>query len=162
MINASRLITYLKNNGLLFYSGVPCSILQGMLQVILNDREVKYVSAVRENAALGVASGAYLAGKPSCILMQNSGLGNTINALTSFNLIYKIPVLMFITWRGFQGKDAPQHSIMGKITTDLLESLEIPYRVLSGHYKRDVDWALETMRRHSVPCALIVKKGIIG
>ena len=120
------------------------------------------MNAVRENAALGVASGAYLAGKKSAIFIQNSGLGNIINALTSFNLIYKIPVIMFITWRGYQGKDAPEHIIMGEKMLPLLDFMEIPYRVLGQHYERDIDWAISAMNANSIPVALILKKGMIG
>lgn len=126
------------------------------------DPEIQYIPAVRESAALGVASGAYLAGRRSGILIQNSGLGNIINALTSFNLIYKIPVLMFITWRGFKGKDAPEHLIMGKKTLTLLKDLRIPYRILSNSYKNDLNWAIEIMENKSIPAAIIVKKGEVG
>lgn len=139
---------------------MPCSILKELLKVIFADRQIKYIPAVRENVALGLASGAYLAGKRSCILIQNSGLGNIINALTSFNLIYKIPVLMFITWRGYKGKDALEHLIMGERTLTLLKDLYIPCRVLSNSYKRDLDWAIKTMRDKSIPVAIIVKNGL--
>lgn len=145
----------------MFFSGVPCSILEAALKEGLRDPQVRYVPAVKENVALGVASGAYLAGKKSGILIQNSGLGNIINGLTSFNLIYKVPVLMFITWRGYQGKDAPEHSIMGEKTISLLKELGIPYRVLSDSFRKDIDWALGTIKKRSIPVVLILKKGTV-
>lgn len=157
MLKASQILGYLKFKGIKFYSGVPCSLLSGMLKAISRDRSVRYVPAVRENAALGVASGVYLAGEKSCILIQNSGLGNIINALTSFNLIYKVPVLILVTWRGYQGKDAPEHIIMGKKTLSLLKEIGIPCRVLGGNYKRDISWALASMREASCPVALVIK-----
>ena len=161
MPKSSCMLDYLKEKGFKFYSGVPCSILKTMLKEVAADKEIKYISAVRENTALGVASGAYLSGEKSCILIQNSGLGNIINALTSFNLIYKIPVLMFITWRGFEGQDAPEHIIMGKKMTRLLEDIGIPYAVLGEDYKKDIDWALGQMSEARIPTALILKEGSI-
>src|SRR3989338_3331584 len=140
MINPSSMLQYLKKHDYKFYSGVPCSILKGVFKAALADEQLKYIPAVRENAALGVASGAHLSGKKSCILIQNSGLGNIVNALTSFNLIYKIPILIFITWRGFEGKDAPEHIIMGKKMIPLLKKIGTPYRVLTKEYKDDIDW----------------------
>ena len=125
----------------------------------MRDPEIDYIPAVRENAALGVASGAYLTGRHSGILLQNSGLGNIINTLTSFNLIYKVPVLMFITWRGFQGRDAPEHLIMGKKMLALLKDLEIPCRVLGDSWKQDFDWAIKTLGNKSIPVAIILKQG---
>jgi len=161
MIAVNQFLNCLKEKGVFFLSGVPCSILKPVIRHIIADPDFHYVNAVRENAALGVASGAYLAGTKSAIFIQNSGLGNIINALTSFNLIYKIPVLMFITWRGYQGKDAPEHIIMGEKMLPLLDFIEIPYRVLGQQYKRDIAWAISTIKANSVPVALILKKGMI-
>lgn len=161
MILAKEFIDYLKKKEHVFLSGVPCSILETILRNILDDSEIIYIPAVRENVALGIASGAYLSGKKSAILIQNSGLGNIVNSLTSFNLIYKIPVLMFITWRGFEGKDAPEHVIMGEKTVPMLDMLGIPNRVLSCNYREDIDWAVETMKTMLIPVALILKKGMV-
>ena len=161
MISVYDFWSHLKKRGFTFFSGVPCSILEEILKSALNNPNIKYISAVRENVALGVASGAYLAGRKCGILIQNSGLGNIINALTSFNLIYKIPVLMFITWRGYQGKDAPEHIIMGEKMLSLLKELNIPTVVLSGNFKDDIDWAIEEMDKQCVPVAVILKKGIV-
>ena len=162
MIEARSIWKLLKDKGYDFFSGVPCSILEELLDAAFKDADIKYVPAVRENAALGVASGAYLAGRKSGILMQNSGLGNVINALTSFNLIYKIPVLMFISWRGFEGKDAPEHLIMGDKMIELLETLRIPHVILSEDYKKDIDWAISQMDEKAIPAAIIIKKDMIS
>lgn len=151
----------LKDNDYKFFSGVPCSILTNILNYALKDPEIRYIPAVRENNALGLASGAYLTGVKSGILIQNSGLGNIINALTSFNLIYKIPILMFITWRGYQGKDAPEHLIMGKKMLDLLKQLEIPTIILSENYKEEILSAIKLIETKSISVAIIIKKDIM-
>jgi len=161
MIPAKSILRLLKENDFKFFSGVPCSILEKFLNAVFADRGVRYIPAVRENIALGIASGAYLAGKKGAIFIQNSGLGNMINALTSFNLIYKIPVLMFITWRGYRGKDAPEHLVMGEKTISLLKLLGIPMVVLSADYKRDISRAIRLMDKRSVPTAVIIKNGMI-
>lgn len=161
MIDSRGFIACLKENSFYFFSGVPCSILKVALKHLIADKEVKYVPAPREDIAIGVASGAYLTGKKSAILIQNSGLGHIINALTSFNLIYKIPVLILITWRGYQGKDAPEHKIMGRKTTKLLKNLGIPYKVLSSKYPKDIEWALTLMERRGLPVAFIIKDKVL-
>lgn len=161
MISIKDFWRLLKDNDYKFFSGVPCSILTNILDYASKDTEIRYIPAVRENNALGVVTGAYLTGVKGGILIQNSGLGNIINALTSFNLIYKIPVLMFITWRGYQGKDAPEHIIMGKKTLKLLKELEIPTVVLSENYKKEILWAMKESEIRSIPVAVIIKKGII-
>ena len=161
MIDSRGFIACLKESGFYFFSGVPCSILKVALTYLIADKEVKYVPAAREDIAIGVASGAYLTGKKSAILIQNSGLGHIINALTSFNIIYKIPVLIFITWRGYQGKDAPEHRIMGRKTTTLLKNMGIRFKVLSKEYPKDIEWALKLMERRRQPVALIIKDKVL-
>jgi len=130
--------------GFVFFSGVPCSVLKPILANIPGG--VKYVPATREDSALGVVSGGFLAGKKGGILIQNSGLGNIVNGLTSFNLVYKIPVLMIITWRGEPGKpDAPEHTIMGELTLPILKTLKIPYKIIDDNFDTQVEWAKKEM-----------------
>lgn len=161
MIPHAQLLDYLAGKGIRFFSGVPCSYARAFLQGLAGDRRFRYVPAAREDMALGISSGSWLAGRPAGVIMQNSGLGHIVNSLTSFNLIYRIPCLVFVTWRGFRGKDAPEHMIMGRRTGSLLRCLGIPFRVLGEDWKSDIDWALLTMRRRRIPAVLIIRKDVI-
>lgn len=149
--------------GFSFFSGVPCSILKVILKTIPENSV--YISAVREDSALGVASGAYLSGKKgkkTAILIQNSGLGNIIDGLTSFNLIYKIPVLIIVTWRGEPEKpDAPEHQIMGKVMLPILKALGIPYKIIDDDFPKQLAWASEMMEKDKIPVVLILREGVI-
>src|SRR3989338_1654759 len=89
----------LRAEGFNFFTGVACSLLASLIRQ-LEEKEPKYIPAAREDLAVGLASGAYLAGKWPVVLMQNSGLGYCLNALTSLNLIYKIPMLIVVGFRG--------------------------------------------------------------
>jgi phosphonopyruvate decarboxylase len=150
--------------GLTFYSGVPDSTLLPLYDALPRQPDVRYVPAAREDAALGVASAAYFAGGLGGVLMQNSGLGNIVNGLTSFNLLYKVPALLVIGWRGCGGEpnDAPEHWIMGAKTTELLDLLGVPWEAPAAE---DVELALDSLLHRiewrSVPCALIVRPGAI-
>src|SRR5213078_4171426 len=121
------------------------------------------VAAVREDAAVGLAAGAWLAGRRPCVLMQNSGLGTSLNALASLSLMYGLPALLVVTWRGFEGKDAPEHILTGAITPRHLELLGIPHRVLSSSSAADdVVWAAREMDARSQPVAILVPPGVFG
>lgn len=159
MISSDFFWKTLRKKKFSFFAGVPCSILEPVLSDIPKD--IRYVNAVREDAALGAASGASVCGVKSAILIQNSGLGNIINALTSFNLIYKIPVLLIITWRGHNGNDAPEHLIMGDIMLKLLKTMRIPHKIISKDFDKQLIWADKTMRDKKIPAALILKKGTV-
>ena len=154
----------LKSRGLTFFSGVPDSTFQDAYQLMIEDPEIRYVPAVREDAALGVASAAFFTGTIGGVMMQNSGVGNIINALTSFSLMYKIPVLLVIGWRGYGGppNDAPEHWIMGTKTPEILDLLEVPYEILEpDNLEPALDRLLAAMRKQSIPGALLVRAGVI-
>ena len=114
-----------------FFTGVPCSLLSGLIYELEDQQEVRYIPAVREDAAVGLCTGAYLAGAMPVLLMQNSGLGYSLNAFTSLNLIYNIPMLVIMSWRGKDGKDAPEHIIMGDIDKQLLKTAGMEYSLLN-------------------------------
>ena len=133
--------------------------MKNTIDYALKDSQITYIPASREDAALGIASGAYLCGKTGGILIQNSGLGNIINPLTSFNLVYHIPVFMVITWRGYQGKDAPEHLVMGEKTLALLEEVDIPFEVLEeNNLENSLDNLLGLMKQKEIPVALVLPK----
>ena len=93
----------LKGRGLTFFAGVPDSTFQAAYNLMVRDPEIRYIPAVREDVALGLASAAYFSGRLGGVMMQNSGIGNIVNPLTSFSLMYQIPVLLMVGWRGYGG-----------------------------------------------------------
>ena len=155
----------LKERGLNFFSGVPDSTFQDAYNVMVADPGIRYVPAVREDVALGVASAAYFTGGLGGVILQNSGLGNLVNPLTSFNLMYKIPALLIVGWRGYGGppNDAPEHWIMGVKTPRLFDLLEVPYEILEpDNLDAALDRLLATIKERSIPGALLVRAGVIS
>ena len=160
MPSSKQFADLLSTKGFGFYAGVPCSLLSGLIRVLENDSRAPYFPAVREDAAVGLCVGAYLAGKLPVLLMQNSGLGYCLNAFTSLNLIYKIPVLVIMSWRGEDGKDAPEHIIMGEINQKLLQTAGMEYSVLTpDNYEEALDRALAKIKE-GLPYTLLVGKGL--
>ncbi len=138
MIESDDFVRTLQKIGFNFFTGVPDSILGGIISTLMEQR--LYTPAVREDEAVAMAAGAYMAGKVPAVLMQNSGLG----------------------WRGFQGKDAPEHLVMGQTMTQLLDTVRIPHRILSEPTAvDDVNWVAETFTKQRIPVALLIKKGVV-
>lgn len=128
----------IKEMGVETITGIPDSTLKVFCDYIENAGRELFpyrITTANEGGAIGIAIGEYLAtGKPACVYMQNSGLGNTVNPLTSLahTDVYGIPMLLMIGWRGEPGvKDEPQHKYMGKITTSLLKILDIRYSIIT-------------------------------
>ena len=161
-MNHKEFCTLLKNNGFNFYTGVPCSILVNIINHLSKNKQFTYVPATREDEALGMAAGAYMGGKRPVVLMQNSGLGVSINALASLVLLYEFPILLIISWRGYKGKDAPEHLLMGKYTLDFLRAMNIPTAVLEKEtLEKQLLNSVKAMADQQVAVALVLRKGVI-
>ena len=145
-----------------FFAGVPCSLLEGVLSALATRPRLPYLPAIREDAAVGCAAGAWLAGGRPAILMQNSGLGTSLNALASLSLMYRFPCLLVVTWRGFQGKDAPEHLLMGDISPRLLDLVGIAHRALTApSVEADLAWATRETLAREAPVALLLPPGVL-
>jgi phosphonopyruvate decarboxylase len=159
--HAPDFLAALRGAGFDFFCGVPCSLLKGLVALLEQDRG--YVSATREDSALGIAAGAFFGGRRPMVLMQNSGLGVSVNAIASLHWLYEIPVLIVISWRGEDRTDAPEHWMMGEIMTPMLDLMQVPHRVLSPSEPMDVQvaWAKEQLDATKRPVALIVPAGVL-
>lgn len=167
-MQVAKLMQVIEKLGVNTIGGVPDSTLQEFCNYLqAPECSLIHVPTADEGAAVGLAVGNYLgSGQPACVYMQNSGMGNVVNPITSLTSkeVYHIPVLYIIGWRGEPGKhDEPQHKFMGEITTDLLELLNIDYSVLT---KDTTDAQLEeyylkakTAFAQKDQYAIIVKKG---
>ena len=163
-MDAQAFWNVLKARDLTFFAGVPDSTFQAAYDVMIKDPEIRYLPAVREDVALGLASAAYFAGRLGGVMMQNSGIGNIVNPLTSFSMMYKVPVLLVVGWRGYGGppNDAPEHWIMGVKTPEIFDLLGVPYQILEADNLESVlDPLLTAMSEQSVPGALLVRAGVI-
>lgn len=131
----------LKRAGINFATSVPCVNLQELLTLVENDEEIIHLPVTREEEGVGICAGAWMGGRLPALLMQNSGLGNSINALASLDMLYGIPLLMIISHRG--GKDEPiiGQVPMGQLTVPLLDAMKI------RHYSPGPETTEETVAR---------------
>ncbi|MCH7744187.1 MAG: phosphonopyruvate decarboxylase [Proteobacteria bacterium] len=165
MIRCQDFVGWLTEPGVDFYTGVPDSLLSPIC-FYLDDLDCgKHVVAANEGGAIALACGYHLAtGKVPLVYLQNSGQGNTINPLLSLadRDVYSIPLLLLIGWRGEPGtKDEPQHVKQGKVTLDLLRTMQIPYRILEPEPEpalRSLTELLEIAGAENRPVALMVRK----
>lgn len=160
MLNTKEFGQELQKLGFNFFCGVPCSYLKYLINYVIN--EANYIPATNEGDAVAICTGAYIGGKKSVVLMQNSGLTNAISPLTSLNSIFKIPILGFISLRGEEGiNDEPQHALMGRITTKFLSTMGICWEILSSDLKeviQQLSRAYESIEKGQA-FFFVVKKG---
>jgi len=167
LLTPQRFCESLKDIGVTFFTGVPDSLLEHFCAYIQqNIQKKKHIIAANEGNAVALAAGHYIAtGNPACVYLQNSGLGNTVNPLTSLvdPLVYGIPLLLLVGWRSEPGvADEPQHIKQGAITNELLDTLGVAHEILPRDEKEVAGVlarAIKHMRKKRAPYALVVKKG---
>ncbi len=115
----------MKSAGINFAASVPCVNLQELLRLVSDDPDIIHIPVTREEEGVGLCAGAWMGGRRPALLMQNSGLGNSINALASLDFLYKIPMIMIISHRGCEGEPIIGQVPMGQLTPKLLDAMDI-------------------------------------
>ena len=158
----SKFAKMLTVSGFNFVSGVPCGVQKYIIAFFSNNSKIKHVAAVRESEAIGIAAGAYLAGKNPVAYMQNSGLMDSINDITSLLISYKIPLLLLVSWRGAPGEDASQHLINGKSTKKILNSIGVPVFLLNSENMESViNSAKQYLNKKQTPAVILIRRGVL-
>lgn len=125
--NSKKVYEGLKKAGIDYISALPETWLIYLLQLADEDPDMMLVEVAKEEEAIGIAAGAYFAGRPNALLMQNHGFLAAINGIVSLALLYRIPLLMLIAHRGHIGEPYPWHTQGGILTEPVLRGLSLPY-----------------------------------
>lgn len=170
MIEAVQFVEAARERGFEWYAGVPCSYLTPFINYVVQDPSLHYVSAANEGDAVafiaGVTQGARH-GVRGITMMQNSGLGNAVSPLTSLTWTFRLPQLLIVTWRGQPGgaSDEPQHALMGPVTPQMLETMDIPWELFPTEPDAvgpALDRAVAHMDATGRPYALVMQKGSVA
>lgn len=160
MDSSEAIYNGLKDAGIDFIVSVPCVNLSKLLNLI-DDDEITHVPVTREEEGIGICAGAYMGGCKPAILMQNSGLGNSINALKSLTELYEFPLIMVMSHRGTEGESICGQVPMGQATTRLLSAMDFNFFIPSNPeiaYENVVDaWEMSTEKGRPVSILLEIK-----
>ena len=129
--NSEVLFSALKTAGISLISALPETWLVHLMQMAEDDPDMTLIRLNKEEEGVGISAGAHFAGRKSAMLMQNHGLLTSINGIVSVAQLYRVPLLMFISYRGEMGERDPWQTEGGLVTEPLLQALGIIYRKLS-------------------------------
>lgn len=130
-ISSSKIIfEALKKCGIGMLSALPETWLVHLIRMADDDPEMILVRLAKEEEGVGISAGAHFAGVKSAMLMQNHGFLASINGIVSFAHLYKIPLLMLISYRGTFGERDPWQTQGGNVTESSLRAMGIPYSFL--------------------------------
>jgi sulfopyruvate decarboxylase subunit alpha len=128
--NSQLIYAALKACGVSLISALPETWLVHLIQMAEVGPEMMLVRLAKEEEGVGISAGAHLAGAKSAMLMQNHGFLGSVNGIVSLARLYRIPLLMLITYRGEFGERDPWQTEGGGATESVLRALSIPHERL--------------------------------
>ena len=161
MVSTEKFISILSKNQINFYTGVPDSCLNNFLNGINNKKKINII-APNEGSAVSLGIGYYLRTKKiPLVYMQNSGIGNATDPLTSLcpKESYSIPMMLLIGWRGSPNiKDEPQHAMTGRIILKLLKLFDIrTHKLKNDKDLKKINKLIKFSIQNKKPVALIIE-----
>ena len=163
-LTSSKLIyETLKECDVRLVSALPETWLVHLIRLTDDDPEMTLVRLAKEEEAVGISAGAHFAGIKSAMLMQNHGFLASINGIVSFAHLYKIPLLMLISYRGSSGERDPWQTQGGNVTEPVLRALGIPYFFLdvADTVKKRIRQAQTLAESSLQPVALLLTRDLM-
>ncbi len=153
----------IKEAGIRYLSALPETWLVYLLQLAEDDPEMTLVEVAKEEEAIGIAAGAYFAGKPNALLMQNHGFLAAINGIVSLAMLYRVPLTMLIALRGHWGEPYPWHTQGGILTEPVLRGLGVPFEYARDPAKvgQQIQEALTFANSSLSPVALLLTRELM-
>jgi len=144
-------------------SALPETWLVHLIRMAEDDADMILVRLAKEEEGVGISAGAHLAGAKSAMLMQNHGFLASINGIVSVAQLYRIPLLMLISYRGWMGERDPWQTQGGLVTEDVLHSLRIPNERLDhpDHVRHQISEAQRLAESSSRPVAVLLGRDLM-
>jgi len=152
-----------KASGVRLMSALPETWLVHLVRMAEEDPDMTLVRLAKEEEGVGISAGAHLAGVKSAMLMQNHGFLASVNGIVSCAQLYRIPLLMLISFRGEFGERDPWQTEGGGVTEDLLRALRIPFSYLEhpDHVAKRIGKAQTLAYSANKPVALLLCRDLM-
>ncbi len=141
------IVRALKENNISLIAHVADTVLAPIIIKLEADPFFHVVTLSREEEGIGLLSGAYLGGKRGAILLQSSGLGNTLNALGSLALPYQIPFVILLSPRGSFLEHNPVQTPWGKAVPATMAALDM--QMFEMQSADEVAWVMDRGIKHA-------------
>ncbi|TXT59050.1 MAG: Sulfopyruvate decarboxylase subunit alpha [Promethearchaeota archaeon] len=154
-----KIYNIIKASGIDLILSLPCIYLKDLLELINEKKEIKTIPLTREEEGIGIFAGAYFGGMSPLMMIQNSGLGNSINAIKSLLELYEVPIAIMMSHRGSEGEKIKAQIPMGKLTPPLLELLDFEvYEIGNPNHMPNIREALRSYMKDKKSVGILLKK----
>lgn len=158
-----QIVNDLVGNNIQFVTSVPCKQLAGVIEELEHRDDLLHVPCNKEDEGMGLCAGAYMGGKRSAIIMQNTALGVVFNTLSTLIQFYQIPLPMLISYRGELGEKVACQVEMALHTKAMLAQLHIPtYHFHHGDQISEFDAILKHAFMSNKPTAILTDSTFWG
>jgi sulfopyruvate decarboxylase subunit alpha len=163
LTSSKAIFDALKECDIRLVSALPETWLVHLVRMADEDNEMILVRLAKEEEGVGISAGAHFAGVKSAMLMQNHGFLASVNGIVSFAHLYKIPLLMLISYRGSLGERDPWQTQGGNITESILRALAIPFFCLDSPdtVKKRIQQAQTLAESSLQPVALLLTRDLM-
>ena len=154
----------LKANDVRLITFVPDNVLRPLIEAVQADPFFTVFSTTREEEAVGIVSGAWMAGMKGAVLMQTSGFATLANVLASLAVPYQIPLIMFVSERGTLGEFNYGQALVCRTMRPVLESLAVEHHTCTrlDEFEFIVDRSIKQAVTTQAPVALILSPLLTG
>lgn len=143
---------------------LPCEKMKNLFELVSRGSLFRHVPLNREEEGIGICAGTYLAGGKPLMLIQSSGLGNSINAIMSLTKTYELPLPILASWRGVYKEQIPAQIPLGNALPKVLDALNLPYKIIHDASETDLVRTVihEAYQHNTAYVALIVPQTFEG
>jgi len=161
---ARTILEAFKRNNVQHLVFLPDTVMGRLLALAESDPFFRLTAVHREEEAVGILTGLFLGGERGAMLIQNTGLGNSLNALASLAMAYKITFPLLISLRGELGEFNPAQLVMGRAVAGCLDALGLQHFTLSREDEVEVlmDGALKTCYTAQEPLGILLSAQMTG
>jgi sulfopyruvate decarboxylase alpha subunit len=161
---SETILQTLKDNDVRLVSYVPDNVLTPLIDGVIGDNYFMSVCATREDEALGVVAGAWMAGTKGCVMMQTSGFAVAPNAIASLIVPFQIPAIMIISERGTLGEFNSGQTLVARTMRPVLDSIAVTHHTLTDEKTLQfmVDKSIKQAVATQAPVALILSPLLTG
>jgi len=143
---------------------LPCEKMKNLFELVSESSFFRHIALNKEEEGVGICAGTYLAGGKPLMLIQSSGLGNSINALMSLSKTYELPLPIIASWRGVYKEKIASQIPLGKSLPKVLDALNAPHKIVHDASEIGlIESAIrEAYQRNSIYVVLIVPRAFEG
>jgi len=159
-VEGAAIVEAIKRSGVEFVISVPDRVTsETVLRRVASDSALRLVRVCKEDEGVSICAALSFCGKRAVLLMQNTGLLDSVNALRGIAVEYRLPVVMMVGLLAHES-DAPpvqSRSYGVRIVTPILDAMGIEHEFLHGAGdEQRIAPAIERAYVNSTPLVLLV------